>query len=114
MLFDLAKPRVDVVGAGENDLLLQAAAAAVVHESVGVLVVVMTGDYGRGHFTLRHRCAIEHGHDADLVRTDAGDLHIWNYFKQDRIDAIVASREDCGLASLLPAVDQELDAVLKK
>ncbi len=124
-LLDLGEPRVEVPRAGEEDLLLQAAAAAAVEERLRVLEVVVPGDDRARDFTGLDRPAVERGDDADLVGLDVRQLEVarrdrvlMRVLRRDNleeraVDAVRAGGEDRELAALFAAAEEEFARVLE-
>ena len=67
-LLDLHEPGVQVPRAGQQHLLLQAAAAAGVDERLAALEAVVPGDDGPARSPAGIGLAVEHGDDADPCR----------------------------------------------
>ncbi len=122
---DLDEPRVQVPRAGQEDVLLQAAAAAGVDERLAVLEAVVAVDRRAGEVAGGDGAAVEHGDDADLVDRDLADEQVIGRgaelprvvaaddLEERRVDAIGARRDDAHLAAALAAAAQERAGVLE-
>jgi hypothetical protein len=122
---DLHEPRIEVPRARQQDVLLQAAAAAGVDERLAVLEAVVAVDRRAGEVAGGDGTAVQHGDDADLIDRDLADVQIIGRgaeaarvvaahdLEERRVDAIGARREDAHLAAALAAAAQELAGVLE-
>ena len=75
-LLDLHEPRIQVPRAGQQHLLLQAAAAAGVDERLAALEAVVPGDDRAGQIARRNRPAVQHRDDADAIGRHLVDVQI--------------------------------------
>ena len=75
-LLDLHEPRVQVPRAGQQHLLLQAAAAAGVDERLAALEAVVPGDDRARQIARGNRPAVEHRHDADAIGRHLIDVQV--------------------------------------
>ena len=123
---DPHEPRVEVPRAGEQHLLLQAAAAAGVDEGLAALEAVVPGDERAREVTRRDRAAVERGDDADAVgghliapadrRASCRALARVSRrhdVEQRRVDPVGAGGQERELAAALAAVAQERLGVLE-
>lgn len=124
-LFQLGEPRVEVPRAGEQDLLLQTAAAAPVEEGLGVLEVVVAGNGRAGDLARLDRPTVEGGDDADLVGTDVSQFERGRRdvvfrgigggddLEERAVDPVGAGGEQGELPALFAAAGEKAARILK-
>src|SRR6185369_7977388 len=122
---DLDEPGIQVPGAGQEHLLLQAAPAAAFQERLRVLEVFVPGNDRPGNFAGLDRPAIQRRDNADHVRLDPlqeqvarihavlGGVFRIDDDEQRLVNPVSAGGEDARLASFLAAIDQEFARVLE-
>ncbi len=110
--FNSDEERIQVVGAGQNDLFLLTFETATAHEGVAVLEGVVTIDFLAGDLAGKKRLAFLRGNDADRV---VGNRN--GFFKPDSkqlgVDTVHTRRDDGDLRTALTTVGEEGTRILE-
>ena len=108
---DRHEARIEEVAPGQQHLFLQPLETAVTNEQVRVLEHVVAGNLAAGDLAGRQRLAFLGRDDADLVLRDI-DRRFETDLEQDRVDPVVARRNDLRLRTALTATVEKRLGIL--